>query len=105
MKITSSRNSEISLSFTDITNFDVANMSFNAIRENKISRKFPNLQYAFLSLRISFVLSNSVDPYEMLHYATFHIWVFIVCKMTHFGVTSVHDLTEKHKYIFQQMTF
>ena len=80
-------------------------MSLNAIRENKISQKFPNLQYAFLSLRIVFVLSNSVDPHEMLHYAIFYIWVFTVCKSTHFGVTSVHDLTENHKYIFHQMTF
>ena len=29
-----------------VIRFYVANMSFNAIREKKFSRKFPNLQYA-----------------------------------------------------------
>ena len=50
----------------------------------------------------SVCLIYSVDAYGMLHYATFQIWVFTVSKSTHFGVTSVHGLTEKHKYIFQQ---
>ena len=30
-----------------VANFNVANMSFNAIRENKILAKIPNLQYNF----------------------------------------------------------
>ena len=33
--------------------------------------EFPNKR--FLSLMIVFVLANSVDPDEMLHYAAFHL--------------------------------
>ena len=50
MKIKSLLNGEITLSFTDIGNhvlvviFNVANMCLNAIRENIIIAKFPNLQ-------------------------------------------------------------
>ena len=29
----------------------------------------------YLSLKIDFVSANSVDPYEMPHYATFHLGV------------------------------
>ena len=36
VKIKSSQRRELILSFTDIGNSNVANMSFNAIRENKI---------------------------------------------------------------------
>ena len=52
VKIKPSRIDDITLSFTDIFKscpvrdfFYVANVSFHAIRENKFSRKFPNLQY------------------------------------------------------------
>ena len=51
VKIKPSRIDDITLSFTDICkscpvrDFYVANVSFNAICENKFSRKFPNLQY------------------------------------------------------------
>ena len=88
-----------------VTNFDVANMSFNAIRENKIFAKISQFKVCILFSGDRFCLIYSVDAYGMLHYATFHIWVFTVSKSTHFVVTSVHGLTEKHKYIFQQMTF
>ena len=44
VKIKSSGSREIILSFTDISNLNVENMSFNAIREKKFSRKIPNLQ-------------------------------------------------------------
>ena len=30
-------------------------------------------QFIFLSLKINFVLANSVDPDEMTHYAAFHL--------------------------------
>ena len=39
MKIKSSRSRELILSFTDTGDSNVANMSFNAIRENKILAK------------------------------------------------------------------
>ena len=51
-KIKPSQNGKNSLSFTDVGKacqsrgvFNVTNMSFNTIRKNKFSRKFPNLQY------------------------------------------------------------
>ena len=34
----------------------------------------------FLSLKISFVLVNSVDPDEMMHYAAFHLGLHCLSK-------------------------
>ena len=50
VKIKSSRNGGIchllmKVNHVIVANFYVANMSLNAIREIKFSRKFPNLQY------------------------------------------------------------
>ena len=39
----------------------------------------------FLSLKIYFVLANSVDTDEMPHYAAF-IWVYTACQSTYLGV-------------------
>ena len=36
----------------------------------------------FLSLKIVFVLANSVDPDEMLHIMQHFTWVFTVCQST-----------------------
>ena len=36
-----------------VANLNVANTSFNAIRENKFSQKFPNLQYHRLILKFA----------------------------------------------------
>ena len=40
---------------------------------------FPN-KIAFLSLKIVFVLANSVDPDEMPHYVAFHLGLHCVPK-------------------------
>ena len=45
--------------------------------------KFPT-KTEFLSLNILLVLTNGVDPDEMLHF----IWVFTVSQSTHFIVVS-----------------
>ena len=42
-------------------------MSFNAIRENKILAKISEFTVCISSSEKGFVLSNSVDPYEMLY--------------------------------------
>ena len=42
----------------------------------------------FLSLKMDFVLANSADPDEMLHYAAFHL-VFTVSQHTHLGVSGL----------------
>ena len=47
----------------------------------------------YISLKINFVLANSADPVEILHYGTFHLglcclpWVFAVCQSTCLGVS------------------
>ena len=40
----------------------------------------------FFSLKIVFVLANSVDPDEMPHYAAFHLGLHCL-KSTHYGVS------------------
>ena len=48
--------------------FNVANMSFNAIREKKFSRKSPNLQYCFIFYEImepQFCLNSSLMPHSL----------------------------------------
>ena len=47
------------------------------------------------SLKIVFVLANSVDPDEMLHYAAFHLGLHCLPKY-HFGVTSVQRVKEHY---------
>ena len=46
------------------------------------------INIAFLSLRINFVLANSADPDEMTHSAAFHLRLH--CESTHLGVSSVY---------------
>ena len=43
------------------------------------------LLFPCISLKINFVLANSTDPDEMLHF----IWVFTVCKSPDSGVSSL----------------
>ena len=51
-----------------------------------------NLQILLLlSLKIVFVLANSVDNDKMSHF----IWVFTVCKSSYFGVTIIQRV--KHR--------
>ena len=56
VKIKSSGSREIILSFTDISNLNVANMSFNAIREKKILAK----NSEFTEVPKSYKLANFV---------------------------------------------
>ena len=56
MKIKSSQSRELILSFTDTGNSNVANMSFNAIRENKILTK----NSKFTEVPKSYKLANFV---------------------------------------------
>ena len=43
--------------------------------------------YINLSLKIIFVLANSVDPDEMPQTMWHFIWVFTICQSIHLGVT------------------
>ena len=56
VKIKSSQRRELILSFTDIGNSNVANMSFNAIRENKILQN----NSKFTEVSESYELANFV---------------------------------------------
>ena len=77
-KIKSSRNGEIILPFTDIgescpsRDFLTSQMSFNAIRENRILAKISEF-IVLLSLKIVLILANSADSDELLPYAPFHL--------------------------------
>ena len=52
----------------------------------------------FFSLNFrTFVLANSVDLDEMLHYAAFHLGLHCLAKKIHLGVTSVQRF--KHRRI------
>ena len=52
------------------------------------------LYIVFLSLKIFFVLANSVDTDEMPHYAAF-IWVYTVCQITYLGVYKRLNMQEQ----------
>ena len=49
------------------------------------SKKKKNIE--FLSLKINFVLANSVDPDEMQHYVTFHLGLHCLPKFKGFWYT------------------
>ena len=44
--------------------------------------RFYNFKKVLLLPKINFVISNSADPDEMLHYMRHLIWVFTVCQST-----------------------
>ena len=46
----------------------------------------------FLSLKIVFVIANSVNPDEMPHYAAFHLGVHCLPKNLRLGVTSTQSV-------------
>ena len=57
---------------------------------------FPNAD-VFLSIRIVFTLTNSVDPDEMLHYATFHLGLH--CQSTYLGVLNIQMVNRVNSQI------
>ena len=54
-----------------------------------------------LSLKMVLVLTDSVDPDEMLHF----IWVFTVCQNTHLGVSSIQRVNCTNRFSLYLIIF